>query len=107
MDFTYMPVKNPRNSCPRCKSKIALHELEGIIVTSVQEAERRIQEQQDAIHGMLQPGASIRPVEQVLLVLRSYQSDCPQWLPIYLRPREDSVLQGGDELWSLNTFLDC
>ena len=82
-EFIYIPVGAWRNTCPRCNGKVALHELRGVIVPTVQEAQIQVQKKQNAINGPITPAPHLRPVQQVLKILRSYRTDCPQWFPIH------------------------
>jgi len=82
-ELTYLPLDVRQNSCPWCKSKITLHELKGTIVHNIQEAQQRVQEQHQALHGLIHRCINHQPAQQVLQILRSYQSDSPQWLPIH------------------------
>jgi DNA-directed RNA polymerase subunit RPC12/RpoP len=81
--YTYIPFGAHRNSCPRCNFQIAIHELEGTIASTVQEAQKRVREQQYALHGLVPLDTSLHPAKKVLQILRSFQSDYPQWLPIH------------------------
>lgn len=81
--YTYIPFSAHRNSCARCNFQVAFHELEGTIVSTVQEAQKRVREQQYALHGLVPLDISLRPAKKVLQILRSYQSDYPQWIPIH------------------------
>jgi len=62
---------------------VALHELRGVIVPTVQEAQIQVQKKQNTINGPITPASHLRPVQQVLKILRSYRTDCPQWFPIH------------------------
>ncbi|MFX1317982.1 MAG: hypothetical protein ACFE9D_00995 [Promethearchaeota archaeon] len=82
-EFTYIPIGVWRNTCPRCNEKVALHELQGVIVPNLQEAQIRVQQRQYVLHGLVTPTLHLRPVQQVLKILRSHRTDCPQWFPIH------------------------
>ncbi|MFX1564807.1 MAG: hypothetical protein ACFFCH_02330 [Promethearchaeota archaeon] len=83
LGYTYIPVGVHRNSCPRCRKKLALHTLPGTIVVSLIEAQKQVQQKQNAFHRPRLPETGFRPAEQVLQLLRSYHSDISKWLPIH------------------------
>ncbi|MFX1575709.1 MAG: hypothetical protein ACFFCF_00900 [Promethearchaeota archaeon] len=81
--YTYIPFSAHQNSCPRCNFQLAFHELDGTLVSTVQEAQKHVREQQYALHSMIPLDTSLCPAKKVLQILRSFPSDNPQWLPIH------------------------
>lgn len=85
-EYTYVPEGTHRNHCPRCKAKVFLHKLEGIVVESSKAAQHIVQEYQYTMHGIVKPthlSESQNPVKQVLQILRRHRSEYPEWLPLH------------------------
>ncbi len=82
LEYSYIPDGVSSNSCPRCKVKIALHELQGTLVISAKEAKKQVQQKQFAFQGIIPQGTDLRPTKQILQLLRSHYFDTPKWLPI-------------------------
>ncbi|MFW9934195.1 MAG: hypothetical protein ACFFDU_01515 [Candidatus Thorarchaeota archaeon] len=81
--YTYIPFGAHQNSCPRCNFQVAFHELEGTLVSTLQEAQKRVREQQHALSSLVPLDTRFQPAKKVLQIIRSFQSDYPQWLPIH------------------------
>jgi hypothetical protein len=86
LEYTYIPLGVHRNFCPRCNAKIALHALEGEIIESSQTAQRLVQDNQYALHGLVKPtrvDETHHSAKQVLQILRNHRSEAAQWLPLH------------------------
>jgi hypothetical protein len=83
-ELAYMPAGVNRIVCPRCNSIISVNESKGIQVIRLQPGRNDVQKNQKNYQGTISTRHYPRPTAQVLSILRSYQSDCPQWLPLHL-----------------------
>lgn len=62
-----------------------MHELQGIVVPTVKEAQHLVQSQQYELHGLRAPNyttSTQNPSTQILFILRKQRTDRPQWYPI-------------------------
>jgi hypothetical protein len=83
-ELAYIPAGVNHIGCPRCNSTISVNESEGIQIIRIQQARNDVEQNQNYIQGTIATRQLPRPTAQVLGILRSFQTDCPQWLPLHV-----------------------
>ncbi len=86
-EYTYLPLGTRRNKCPRCNEKVALHKLEGDIVSSAAKAQELVQNKQYALHQIQPPTLTARPrnpATTVLSLLRQQHNSHYSWLSLHI-----------------------
>jgi hypothetical protein len=86
-EFTYLPLGTRRHKCPRCNEKVALHTLDGDIVSSAAEAQELVQTKQYSLHQIQPPTLAVRkqnPATVVLRLLREQNNSNFSWLSLHI-----------------------
>jgi hypothetical protein len=82
-EFIYFSLVSHPVSCYLCQFTIQLHKLEGTFVSSIQEAQIIVQENQSTNQTPVHPDPNLQIAEHVLKILRSYRLDNLKWLPLH------------------------